>query len=1199
MECQEEGVHHGCRVPEVPEGNPQDTEESRSKEKEMDEINRCLQEDGLSAEASAEERQRHLWRVLQRSEENRLFSVGELQSLQAQRADEMEEVENYVEHIRNMLDDRESLAAVYEQENEQLRAHLREVVVQQDIQLKELAEMLEQEGLAEISHSSPSEQVAYLLVERATLLEKLEACERKLDDVSLPDSLQEVPLQVPDRPPDTPGCQLSEKQLKQQRPSQDAKHSESKEKLPSDQNSWKKLFGVRKTSKGPKMRASAGTEVLREGERSELRRLRRDLDEASRRLAMAHQEIRRLTDELDSARKTQDQQEPELLWASREAEKLQQELEQLRESGDTELVKVKEQNERLQLENRALAMRMRTLDSEKNILFDMVENIIDDPKKAAREEPVAGLCQGESAVGSANPPTVPGTTPLAVDEKLLHKRCLRELEDKNCQLRELQRRLQKQLDEQEELVERNEELEALLGEAQNQSKAEHERHECEAEGLHKKINCLEVQLAQAASTESPEKNGNSGQESEVCLLQEKVELLQSHLVEEKKWSKQLELDLARAQEALKRTKEELQKDPGILKASREGAERLSGSFTQVEAEKVAFKEMVTLKADYLREELAKEQSFVVELSGQLNPTVEEQQLVVGAESEVESEAEPTLSHAPVADIRLDDSDNQLVSLRVQISCLQSTLEEERLLASQHQLALLAQVTESQAKAKSQETSLQQKTEEIRQLRQDFQRAQCLFSSAERELRYEREKNLDLKRHNALLDQEKIKLCAELKHAQDKGIQMERNAATQTAEVERLQQRARELELEVIRNSQDQQTHTSLQEELKAERARLNSADKKVLELQQQLKNSLHQLRLGEARSAEACQLERRSREMSDTLTQLRAKLHEEQLQRKVLEQRGRELQETIRTLRATEAAFSCANVELGCRLQQMESRLGVLEGEHSTSSEELRLSQSACRKLQDQLTSSQQEAERLKEELQLVLQQLDGQIRKYNEKRSQDKVKLHRAKQAFRKEAALLDIRVQQLENDLALAQSLSEKERDCVKKVMEENENLLLQVRDLLKRLNEAEEMSSNSKRSASSALQRMNFMETENKQLQERVLMLFSQVGALERTLKKVQSSYNAEDIKKIFPPESLQGSFLDTSQLRYSMPGVCDTLGILDAIQMVKAASRMEAIPCAMSAAGTPASEIGYLNVTSPVAPVSGNDPEESLSLGSDEV
>ncbi|RCU34737.1 DUF4686 domain-containing protein, partial [Acinetobacter baumannii] len=31
------------------------------------------------------------------------------------------------------------------------------------------------------------------------------------------------------------------------------------------------------------------------------------------------------------------------------------------------------------------------------------------------------------------------------------------------------------------------------------------------------------------------------------------------------------------------------------------------------------------------------------------------------------------------------------------------------------------------------------------------------TSAERELRYEKEKNMDLKRHNTLLDQEKLKV----------------------------------------------------------------------------------------------------------------------------------------------------------------------------------------------------------------------------------------------------------------------------------------------------------------------------------------------------------------------------------------------------------------------------------------------------------
>lgn len=40
-------------------------------------------------------------------------------------------------------------------------------------------------------------------------------------------------------------------------------------------------------------------------ERSERQRLERDLEEASRRLSMAHEDIRRLTDKLESAKKTQ------------------------------------------------------------------------------------------------------------------------------------------------------------------------------------------------------------------------------------------------------------------------------------------------------------------------------------------------------------------------------------------------------------------------------------------------------------------------------------------------------------------------------------------------------------------------------------------------------------------------------------------------------------------------------------------------------------------------------------------------------------------------------------------------------------------------------------------------------------------------------------------------------------------------------
>lgn len=73
-------------------------------------------------------------------------------------------------------------------------------------------------------------------------------------------------------------------------------------------------------------------------------------------------------------------------------------------------------------------------------------------------------------------------------------RCRRASEDKDSRLRELERRLQKQQRENEELVERNEELEALLGEAQNAAKAERERHECEMEGLQRNVSLRFVSL---------------------------------------------------------------------------------------------------------------------------------------------------------------------------------------------------------------------------------------------------------------------------------------------------------------------------------------------------------------------------------------------------------------------------------------------------------------------------------------------------------------------------------------------------------------------------------------------------------------------------------------------------------------------------------------------------------------------------------
>lgn len=65
-----------------------------------------------------------------------------------------------------------------------------------EAQLKEVREMLEQEGLSEIAHSNASEQIAYLLVERTALLEKLQVTDQKLNSHSCVDKLCAAQLQV-------------------------------------------------------------------------------------------------------------------------------------------------------------------------------------------------------------------------------------------------------------------------------------------------------------------------------------------------------------------------------------------------------------------------------------------------------------------------------------------------------------------------------------------------------------------------------------------------------------------------------------------------------------------------------------------------------------------------------------------------------------------------------------------------------------------------------------------------------------------------------------------------------------------------------------------------------------------------------------------------------------------------------------------
>ncbi|CAJ1085478.1 coiled-coil domain-containing protein 30 isoform X2 [Xyrichtys novacula] len=1216
--------------------------------------------------SGVEKRQCHLCQQQLDNEAKLQSAIQELQTIRTQQANEMQEVESYVAHIRGLLEERECLTADYERDNEHLRQELHQIRQQQESQNKELAEMLAQEELGEIGLSSPSEQVAYLLVERATLLERLEAVERRLEGQSLSDNLRDDHHQENIR--HTMG-----EELRQQR--EDLQKTIDNTKC-SSQSPWKKLFGLRRSGQSKHIITPAYSEEISR-EKNERQRLERDLEEASRRLAMAHQDIRRLTDELDAAKNNNlDPSGSELQGTVQEVENLRKEVDKLKHCDMMKLQQAKEQNDRLDAENRALRERVRTLDSEKKNLQAQLEVNHDDPKdKSLHSDPQNNKWPGLSDQ----------------DKDCIHKRCREAMEDGLVQVKELQRQLQKLRKQQEEMEERNEELEALLGEAQNSSKEERHRHEGELEGLHRKIRSLETELKKHVAPEKMMKNGEDLKTTESFLQlhlrdssQERLALLEARLTEEKDWRKQLEIDLSAAQAALKKDKEALQISEQERKKLRlevnslltecQQGKTIIKSLTQVKGEKAILEDKVTqmecaqsrlqselqrykdsnrtqenpkenrhqveqlqeqadrLTAELsslqtahntLREEMVTERLQMAELQDKLSTSVQEKLKAEGEKERLElqiqhlkgqlkwheeqlsssrealvsrKELDQHIAHAESklspAEKTKDECLDQLAVLKQELNYLKSKLEEQRQLASQHQLALQAQVNEGQAHIKSQDSVLNQKAEEAKQMKQDVQRAQSLFSSAERELRYEKEKNMDLKRHNTLLEQEKLKLCAELKQVQAKLVQVEQSLQFQEADCEHQQQKIRELELELARNSTARCTTSSLQEELQAERARLITADKKVLELQQQLKSAQHQLRVEEARAGESSRLERDSRDLSDTLSALRAKQQEEHITRKLLEQREEELQKQLRSLRLKEASMTQTNAELSHRAQQLDTRLAILEAELSKAREEVRETQKSSNKLQEDLGSSQQECDRLQGELQQILLQLDTYIRKYNEKQNQHKTKLRQAKQVFLKATAQRDHIIQKLENDLVLASSLSHKEKERINAVMGENEKLLEERRELLQKMSEAEEMGSKGMRTASTVQYRVDVLEMENRQLQDRTLKLSNQVSSLERALRNVHSCYSVENAKKVLPSESLCDGLLHTSSLSLTS-GSCDPLDILDAICRVKVGERVVVDATRATVSTHQPSEQGYLNLTSPLVPPDSKGIEESTN------
>ncbi|XP_066838271.1 coiled-coil domain-containing protein 30 isoform X4 [Anser cygnoides] len=1086
-------------------------------------------------------------------------------------------VESYVGHVRNLTEERDNVITEYEKENEHLRDELMRLQLQQEAQLKEVKEMLEQEGLSEIAHSNASEQIAYLLVERTMLLEKLEITDQKLNSHSYVDRLCAAQLQ--DEFDHI--HQTLEDELQQQCKSM--QHAE---------------------------------ETINESYREELEReqasrvrVERELAEATQKLLVAHKGIRRLTDELDTQKKEQSKIQTASWSALQVPESWEEGVQEWRKSDRTALQKAMEHNSRLDKEILALRARVQTLDLERKAFLDLVEQLkeeICEYQKGEKQgfslstpvetEELSMLqLQGTKDEGRVEGDHTSGKAGSDQEDRYqssetLHKRCREVIENIEGRNSQLLHKLQKLEQEHEDLVERNEELESILGETQIQTKQEKEQFESEVEGLHRKIMSLETELLEVQKNKTEmsgeeEASSDGAQEMQEMLesCQETIEKLGSQLGERREWRKQFasELELLREDlKAEKKASELVQESEQISKLEQQHEDLCTDEKTHEEQmAKVVFLEEqiqnLTDEQELVRSELLESNKKREELEKQLKENNGEKQLLL---EEIAKLKQDILTTREQRDSTAEET------LRMN----QGTANRDnRFLVSQSSAGSL----NGSIKQSLSEERFQQQEEKVQQLRQDLRRVQNLCSSAERELRYEREKNIDLQKQNLLLQQECTKVKAELKQARAKLSDATETCSSLSAQLEKSQQKVKELEQELLKCSHADKLQSSLQEKLAQEKSKVYEAQKQISKLHQKLKDSQHQLLLAETRVSDKKLLEEELKEARENEARVQQELREELLKRKLLEQQVEELRQQLRHSHETEASLAKMHVELQAKT------LHALEDERKTDSSEHLQCHKENQKLSEQLSVLKEENKALYEEGVRLLNQKDLYVRKYNEMQLRHKDKIRRAKETFIHEVKQRDSRIKQLESELSESKLQVEKGKVLIAQITTENEKLLQERRRLLQKITDQEETPWSTRSTIAALQSRVKILDEENVRLHESKLQLSGHVPPSQRAMRSIHAP-NTEDLKGAnFSELQLQSKVLPSPRTSFPSRELPDSLSTLKPVQDTKPEGGAESQDSSFCLSPSQPSEIGYLNVASPGDTTASQLQEESQSISSE--
>ncbi|XP_074232789.1 coiled-coil domain-containing protein 30 [Camelus bactrianus] len=639
------------------------------------------------------------------------------------------------------------------------------------------------------------------------------------------------------------------------------------------------------------------------------------------------------------------------------------------------------------------------------------------------------------------------------------------------------------------------------------------------------------------------------------MAQEEVQRLTDELQEKEKEQNKLDSALEKSQLEIEKLKENLMKlkenDSLDLRKAKEHNQRL-------DEEILALRNRVR-SLDSEKRVLGEE---VERLKGEICEYQENKQLgnhspgkTVGTERKVEE---------------LQKSKSELTCLYNEIRGLPGTTKDRDHFLIAYDL-LQRENSELETKYPSSGEKLKHQQQET--LHQNLHRLQVLYNSAEKELRYERGKNLDLKQHNSLLQEENIKMKIELKQAREKLLDSTKTCSSLTAEWKHCQQKIKELELEVLKQAQCIKSQNNLQEKLAQEKSKVADGEEKILDLQQKLEHA-HKVCLTDTCILRRKQLEERIKEAMENEAKMKQQYEEEQQKRKLLDQNMNELQKQVKLLQDKENQLEMTSSQQQSTIQQQEAQLKQLENAKRTSNEHLKSNQ----ELSEKLSRLQQEKEALHQEYRKVLNQLDVHVRNYHEKHHHQKAKLRRIKDRLVHEVALRDDRIKQLENETRALWQQVEKEKVFQDQVIAQNDILLLEKSKLLEQLTEQEELIHSNKGVISSVQSRVLLLDKENKQLQENSLQLVQQVGLLERIIRSIQIRRGEETTISDIPGSEALNKIVPLPNSSFSGTDLVESAGSLQEAEEHKSEEAMANPKSLKSLLRSQISEAGYINVAS---------------------